>query len=502
MTKKITNIAQFKPLPKSRGKIGVYLWLDTNKLASSASSTNCPLSIDIFAEPCTIVGDAFNCNSTGGSTIDAGQTDLANLAVGDEFTTSDYTIVVTEASKTGTTFSGKGKLIFNFLKISNTLALQIPISVTFTGIKINQCYQLYNGSVITEYDPSWGSVVSADQIKNQLSGVYTQIKDLMDNVSENAALLQQKIKDLRAARADLVNAEFTAEYKAEQLAALDAAISGMVCLVGEPPISGGRLSLFFNTNSCDVASVKLAINNASNIIENPTTNSEIDSDGLNVKYVNAINKGETVYTCNCGWFDTNHAFKVSGGADQRIGLDNLWKNIQRDFGQKSLMPGSNGYKLTYRQEAKSIGITKSYYIPYGLTLNVKKQIALAILRDVSVAFEALQIGGILLGDGSSSFEVSDLVSNQVGLYARFNNQDKDTILQNCGKLTPAESLAIYKLYPTIWDQFNFTYRNTTFNPIFFSNTYCTNPVFPYNNIEPLNPSGSFSNTFRYWNDFD
>jgi hypothetical protein len=137
-----------------------------------------------------------------------------------------------------------------------------------------------------------------------------------------------------------------------------------------------------------------------------------------------------------------------------------------------------------------------------LTLNVKKQIALAILRDVSVAFEALQIGGILLGDGSSSFEVSDLVSNQVGLYARFNNQDKDTILQNCGKLTPAESLAIYKLYPTIWDQFNFTYRNTTFNPIFFSNTYCTNPVFPYNNIEPLNPSGSFSNTFRYWNDFD
>jgi hypothetical protein len=371
MTKQITNIAQFKPLPKSRGRIGMYICeapntteayageysvritfngcainakttlainscdnlyikafnpltnVETNKLirkpnvaakneylilqvetldgkiiktlnytwdppsgvtlgtnqnepykvqtdklgrytvqASSANGTSCPLSIDIFAEPCTIVGDAFNCNSTGGSTIDAGQTDLANLAVGDEFTTSDYTIVVTEASKTGTTFSGKGKLIFNFLKISNTLALQIPISVTFTGIKINQCYQLYNGSVITEYDPSWGSVVSADQIKNQLSGVYTQIKDLLVDPTANIVALQNKIKDLRAARADLANADFTAEYKAEQLAALDAAISGMVCLVGEPPATGSRMSVTLNSSTCDAATVGASIDAA------------------------------------------------------------------------------------------------------------------------------------------------------------------------------------------------------------------------------------------------
>ena len=254
-----------EPYKRQTNKLGRY-----TVQASSANGTSCPLSIDIFAEPCTIVGDAFNCNSTGGSTIDAGQTDLANLAVGDEFTTSDYTVVVTEASKTGTTFSGKGKLIFNFLKISNTLALQIPISVTFTGIKINQCYQLYNGSVITEYDPSWGSVVSADQIKNQLSGVYAQIKDLMDNVSENAALLQQKIKDLRAARADLVNAEFTAEYKAEQLAALDAAISGMVCLVGEPPATGSRMSVTLNSSTCDAASVGASIDAAKAAGENST----------------------------------------------------------------------------------------------------------------------------------------------------------------------------------------------------------------------------------------
>jgi hypothetical protein len=62
------------------------------------------------------------------------------------------------------------KLSFNFLKLPNSpLAIQIPIAVKFTNIKINQCYQLAPGSVVvTEYDPSWGSV---DQIKNQLFGV-------------------------------------------------------------------------------------------------------------------------------------------------------------------------------------------------------------------------------------------------------------------------------------------------------------------------------------------
>jgi hypothetical protein len=200
MTKQITNIAQFKPLPKSRGKIGMYLWSDANKLARSANGTNCPLSIDIFAEPCTIVGDAFNCNSTGGSTIDAGQTDLANLAVGDEFTTSDYTIVVTEASKTGTTFIGKGKLIFNFLKISNTLALQIPISVTFTGIKINQCYQLYSGKVVTEYDESWNKSITLDTYNffNNSNQTFQSIGDELPIINcQNKGNIQQLISDYK-----------------------------------------------------------------------------------------------------------------------------------------------------------------------------------------------------------------------------------------------------------------------------------------------------------------
>jgi hypothetical protein len=126
--------------------------------------------------------------------------------------------------------------------------------------------------VITEYDESWGSVVSADQIKNQLSGVYTQIKDLLLDPTANIVALQNKIKDLRAARADLANADFTAEYKAEQLAALDAAISGMVCLVGEPPASGSKMSFTLNSSTCDAASVRASIDVAKVAGENSKIN--------------------------------------------------------------------------------------------------------------------------------------------------------------------------------------------------------------------------------------
>lgn len=238
----------------------------------SKNTITCPLSIDIFAEPCTVVPDVFNCGSAGGAAPNSDQTNIPNLAVGDEFTTSDYTIVVTEASGSSTGWTGKGKLIFNFLKLTNNLAIQIPISVTFDGIKVNQCYQLYFGKVITQYDPSWSSVVSADQIKNQLSGVYTQIKDLLVDPTANIVALQNKIKDLRAARADLANAEFTAEYKAEQLAALDAAITGMICLVGEPPASGSRMSVVVNSNTCDPSSVGASVEAAKAVGENSQIN--------------------------------------------------------------------------------------------------------------------------------------------------------------------------------------------------------------------------------------
>jgi hypothetical protein len=145
--------------------------------------------------------------------------------------------------------------------------------------------------------PSWGNVVSVDQIKSQLSGIYTQIKDLLGNASENTNTLQQKIKDLRAAREDLVNADFTAEYKAEQLAALDAAINGMLCLVGEPSASGSKQSVTLNSSTCDAASVGANIDAAKAAGENSTINpyfgDVFDENGIPISIGEAINTGHS-----------------------------------------------------------------------------------------------------------------------------------------------------------------------------------------------------------------
>jgi hypothetical protein len=167
----------------------------------SKNTITCPLSIDIFAEPCTVVGDLFTCGTPGGAANNNDQVNISNLAVGDEFTTSDYTILVTEMESGSQTagWKGKGKLIFNFLKLSNNLALQIPISVTFTGIKINQCYQLYNGTVITEYDPSWGSVVDVScllDFDKRLSSVYSDARNLYDCSVEGKARIQRFIVEV------------------------------------------------------------------------------------------------------------------------------------------------------------------------------------------------------------------------------------------------------------------------------------------------------------------
>lgn len=90
----------------------------------------------------------------------------------------------------------------------------------FEGIKINQCYQLYSGTVITEYDPSWESVLSFDPLdtenvpisENQgqvlaqnnvkiadileaFSCDSTQRKDLIGLIAEQDALAQRAQKN-------------------------------------------------------------------------------------------------------------------------------------------------------------------------------------------------------------------------------------------------------------------------------------------------------------------
>jgi len=217
------------------------------------------------------------------------------------------------------------------------------------------------------------------------------------------------------------------------------------------------------------------------------------------KYLLGIKKGDIAYSTNCGWIDLTHAFETS--PRKNVGADNLWKQILNETGKKSIT--DDGFYVEYRQDASiknwlpNIGITKKYFVKYGLTVQEKESIALAIFQEVSMEFEDFQKVGVLIGRGDSSFEPADLVSNLIGFYHHVKNISKSEIYKIISKLNIQQSLEIYKQYPGTFHKEE--YKNRKFTPRFFPNKYSKNPVFPslFQTIQPAIKG----NNYRDWEDY-
>jgi len=122
-----------------------------------------------------------------------------------------------------------------------------------------------------------------------------------------------------------------------------------------------------------------------------------------------------------------------------------------------------------------------------LTKTDKEKIALSIFQEVSIEFEKLQRFGILIGNGKSSFDIPDLVSNLLGFYNVVRpNLTRKKIMKLAGQLTIQQSLEIYKKYPNTFKE----YKNKKFTPVFFQNIFCKNPKFPieFQQIKPFSDS--------------
>ena len=196
----------------------------------------------------------------------------------------------------------------------------------------------------------------------------------------------------------------------------------------------------------------------------------------------------------------SHPFTITTRSDAEalgLGANNLWKQLLEEKGKSS--DYAKGFKVKYSQDVKygvSIGIHRDYFVKYGLNKAVKKQIALAIFQEVSMAYESMQKINIF---SSSSFEPSDLVSNILSFYFFVENYTKESIFALCNKRSREESLAIYKLYPeTFTDE---KYKNRKFTPRFFPNKYCTEMTFPkeFQRIKLVTKDGKL---FRDWNNYD
>ena len=96
-------------------------------------------------------------------------------------------------------------------------SVKIPMSVVFSNIKINSCYQYYNrgenGAVVhSKVDASWGSVRSIGEIQDELVSIKQQIIDLLlsgrelndPNIKSLSGRLEEiKIKDLVSWESDV-----------------------------------------------------------------------------------------------------------------------------------------------------------------------------------------------------------------------------------------------------------------------------------------------------------
>jgi hypothetical protein len=174
----------------------------------------------------------------------------------------------------------------------------------------------------------------------------------------------------------------------------------------------------------------------------------------------AIINGKYYYTSNYGWVDKTHAFYESKRAN--IGANNLWANVNAGADGNS----PDGY-ITYTQDADlklfRNGITKYYNIDKGLDISKRREAAMAIMQDVSMEFEAKQA---LAFWSNSSFEISDLPSNVLGLYKTMFNlsiADVESLIKPLSKL---QSIDVYRQNPGTHKM-----KNKSFTPVLFPNKY-------------------------------
>ncbi len=186
-----------------------------------------------------------------------------------------------------------------------------------------------------------------------------------------------------------------------------------------------------------------------------------------------------IYTCNAGWIDLGHL--DPGNPRIEIGAANLWKQILAEgkpaidpkcgpapsylnnigtIAHSLSRPGgckddsnfrfpdrSTGYLVHYRQDHAAYpgkpGREGRYLVRHGLSLERKKQVALAIYMEVSIRFENFQslLGRIRLTNSGYSRE--DLVSNLVGFYIGIGEVSRRNAFKACHPTSDITAFAIW-----------------------------------------------------------
>lgn len=113
-------------------------------------------AIQTFTTPSEEADTYYNCGIAPKVEI-SNKEPLPNLGINEVFTAGDFPVKVKKISGKNGVFSGEGFIVVPYLSM-------IKIPVEFKNIKINTDYQMYAGTVLTTYDPTWSNVMDVGDI--------------------------------------------------------------------------------------------------------------------------------------------------------------------------------------------------------------------------------------------------------------------------------------------------------------------------------------------------
>jgi RHS repeat-associated protein len=178
-------------------------------------------------------------------------------------------------------------------------------------------------------------------------------------------------------------------------------------------------------------------------------------DRLGFATIGDIDAGRLIYSCNCGWIDLGHAGLMEN--QKNTGQARLWNSVNNGSGEEG-----GEFTVCYSQKAKVLGMPtgpdRCFKVKAGLTAKQKECVAIAILKNVSIAFEDLQATWPNTVWSDSGYSEEDLPSNMLGLLGAVRGYDRDKIFSLCGKLSKEESKAY-------WGDRKGLGKNWSFSPI-------------------------------------
>lgn len=186
-----------------------------------------------------------------------------------------------------------------------------------------------------------------------------------------------------------------------------------------------------------------------NMYEYVQSQPTVATDPMGLSKRSQVEAGGAVYSCNCGWVDWGHA---------RPEIASYWGRIVNETGMSSR--GRNGYRLIASMKHGKFGITDGVataaFVKKGLSLDERESVALAVLNNLTVRFEAMQANWYYQFLTTSGFSEEDFPSNLLGFYQKVRSISRDQVERECVVLTTKQSLAVWdetggtKMYRPKW----------------------------------------------------